>query len=260
MPDEAEVDVGLVLASLPEAWVVLPGTASTHRKVALKELAATLNADENARAAAYKIGEASQVFTLARGLLRTELSRRLGVDPREIHFNVRPSGKPDLRPGKPETSKEATPDWRFSVSHTGPHVCIAFALGRDIGVDIERASRSVRPLEIARRYFTTREFRALEAAPENLRNRTFFAGWTRKEAIVKARGLTMAESLTTLNVDLAPDQLHPGYADAPEVSERAACRLATFENTGLGLMGAVAVIGDLVPRLKIEVLSVAPFD
>jgi phosphopantetheinyl transferase len=256
MPDDAEIDVDVVLASLPDHRE----GPTAYRKVALSELSTTLDPDERTRAGAYRIPEAAQIFTLARGLLRAELSRRLGERPQDIHFDVRPSGKPDVGPSHIATSNGARPDWRFSVSHTGPHVCLAFALGRDVGVDIERASRSVRPLEIAKRYFTAREFHALEAAPDALRNRTFFAGWTRKEAIVKARGLTMAESLTTLTVDLEPDRIHPGYKDAPDVSGRALCRLTTFENAELGLMGAVAVLGHLVPRLKIEVLSVAPFD
>ncbi len=39
--------------------------------------------------------KARDVFTLARGLLRFELSKRVGVEPSEIHFDLRPSGKPD---------------------------------------------------------------------------------------------------------------------------------------------------------------------
>jgi phosphopantetheine--protein transferase-like protein len=256
MPDAPEVDVEVILASLPHDRE----GSTANRKVALSELSAMLDPDERTRAGAYRIAEPAQVFTLARGLLRAELSRRLGERPQDIHFDVRPSGKPDVRASNSTRPNPTRPDWRFSVSHTGPHVCIAFALGRDVGVDIERASRSVRPLDIAKRYFTAREFQTLEALPEALRTRAFYAGWTRKEAIVKARGLTMAESLTTLSVDLEADYLHPGYEDASEASDRAACRLTTFENANFGLVGAVAVLGHLVPRLKIEVLSVAPFD
>jgi 4'-phosphopantetheinyl transferase len=260
MPDASEVDVDIVLASLPFAQETFPDTQPKLRTVALAELSATLDALERARASGYKVAEAAQVFVLARGLLRAELSRRLDESAQDIQFDLRPSGKPDIRRRNALGASAPRPDWRFSVSHTGPHVCLAFARGRDVGVDIERATRPVRPLDIAKRYFTAREFKALEAVPDAVRNRAFFAGWTRKEAIVKARGLTMAESLTTLTVDLTHDRTHPGYEDAPEVSNRAECRLTTFETPDSGLMGAVAVVGDLRPRLRLEVLSVAPFD
>lgn len=70
----------------------------------------------------------------------------------------------------------------------------------------------------------------------------------------------MAESLVTLSVDLDPEALHPRYLDAPEVAERARCKLTTFEFAALGLMGAVAVLGERSPRLRIKVLSEPPFD
>lgn len=214
-----------------------------------------LSDEEQARARAYKIQEPGDVFTLARGLLRIELSKRLGLSSRDIRFDVRPSGKPDLRPGP--TGQR---DWRFSVSHTGAHVAIAFTLGADIGIDIERLDRKVNPLDIARRYFTPKELGALEAACLEARTQAFLAGWTRKEAIVKARGHTMAESLATLSVDLDPLATHPHYKDAETGSDRPACRLIAFTFPEHGLIGAVAIRSDAMPLLRIEVRSGTSFD
>jgi len=223
--------------------------------VDLSRFRSALSADERARAAAYKIEEARDVFILARGLLRLELSKRLGLDPSEIRFDIRPSGKPDVRADPP-----SRPDWRFSVSHSGSHVAIAFARGVDIGVDIERLGRRLNPLEIAKRYFTPTELEALQGCAEEARVRAFFAGWTRKEAIVKARGHTMAQSLTTLSVDLNPEATHPGYQDAPSVPERPVCRLIAFEFKAESLIGAVAIQASATPRLRIDVLSATAFD
>lgn len=214
-----------------------------------------LSDDERSRAAAYKVREPGEVFVLARGLLRLELGRRLGVNARDIRFDVRASGKPDVR--RPGVS---APDWRFSVSHTGPHVVIAFSLGADVGIDIERLDRDVKPLAIAERYFTPREREALGSLPEDARTTAFFAGWTRKEAIVKARGLTMAESLDTLSVDLDPAATQPSHEDDPKAPARAACRLTAFQLKDSNLIGAAALCGDLPPGLRFSVLSGGRFD
>ena len=216
---------------------------------------AVLSEDERSRAAGYKLEEPRGVFVLARGLLRLELAKRLGAEAPALRFEVRPSGKPDLRRDHP-----GRPDWRFSVSHTGPHVAIAFALGADVGLDIERLDREVKPLDIARRYFTPREVEALRATAEGERTRAFFAGWTRKEAVVKARGLTMSESLDTLTVDLDPAAVQPAHEDAADAPPRAVCRLTAFLLPDANLIGAAALCGDQPPGLRFQVLSRARFD
>ncbi len=221
----------------------------------LSRFHAVLSEDERSRAAGYKLKEPGDVFVLARGLLRLELAKRLGGDPRDVSFDVRPSGKPDVRRFDP-----SAPDWRFSVSHTGSHVAIAFASGIDVGIDIERLDRDVKLLHIAKRYFTSREFRALQATPADARPTAFFAGWTRKEAIVKARGLTMAESLTTLSVDLDPRAIHPTHEDAPEAPGRPLCRLTGFLLPDQNLIGAAALCSAQAPRLRFHMVSGARFD
>jgi len=143
------------------------------------------------------------------------------------------------------------------VSHTGPHLAIAFAPGADVGIDIEPLDRDAKPLVIAKRYFTPREYEALSASSEEARTAAFFAGWTRKEAIVKARGGTMAESLNTLSVDLDPLAVHPGYEDT---LARPLCRLTAFTLPDRDLIGAVAICSDLAPRLRFRILSSASFD
>ena len=221
----------------------------------LSPLAAALSDDERRRAEGYKMAESRDVFILARGLLRLELARRMDVAPDAIQFEVRPSGKPDVSPGAPSRL-----DCRFSVSHTGPHIAMAFARGVDVGIDIERLDRDVDPLHIARRYFTPWELFSLEATPAEARTRAFFAGWTRKEAIVKARGHTMSESLATLSVDLDPEESNPEYEDAESAATRPQCRLTAFEVRESNLIGAVALNSDLVPRLRFNVVSRSRFD
>lgn len=217
---------------------------------AMERLVGDLSDYERRRADGYRVTEARDTFILSRLLLRRELAARLECPPREIAFDVRPSGKPDLR-----RAREVWPDWRFSVSHTGPHVALAFALGTDVGIDIERRDRVVESLQIAKRYFTPREHAALAAAPDDQRLRWFYAGWTRKEAIVKARGATMAESLATLSVELDPDHKEPAYQDAESVGARAACRVVSLEPANTGLILALAALGDRTPVPSLDIRS-----
>ena len=209
-----------------------------------------LSPDERLRADGYKVQEARDVFTLARGLLRIELASRLGVSPAGIAFDLRPSGKPDLR-----TPGQGGRDWRFSVSHAGPHTVLAFARGVEVGLDIERADRTVNPLQIATRYFTDREAGALAALPEAELRRAFFAGWTRKEAIVKARGTTMAQSLKVISVDLDPDATEPHFHDGAKSPDQRPCRLAAFTMAPPHLVGALAVLSSDRPQLRFSVRS-----
>ncbi len=215
----------------------------------------TLTTDERKRARGYKLPDARDAFILARGLLRLELGRRTECRPGDLIFDLRPSGKPDLRaPGGDSAA------WRFSVSHTGAHVAVAFTLGADVGLDIERLDRNVNPLAIASRYFTASEVKDLEARPLAQRSRAFLAGWTRKEAIVKARGTTMSESLNTLTVDLDPDQIHPLATDTPGRAVLPECRLTSFEIPGSLLIGAVALMSPTAPRLTFRVVKGPRFD
>lgn len=216
----------------------------------VRSLIGELSEDERQRADGYRVPEARDVFVLSRALLRRELARRLGCAPVEVAFDIRPSGKPDVR-----RVHDGQPDWRFSLSHTGRRLAIAFTQGADVGVDIERIDRAVDPLQIARRYFTPREHAALSDAPASDRLRWFYAGWTRKEAIVKARGMTMAESLTTLSVDLDPNAPHPSHADDVAAGPRPACRLVSLAPEGTGLIMALAVTGERTPRPVLDIRS-----
>lgn len=132
--------------------------------------------------------------------------------------------------------------------------------GADVGIDIERLDCDVKPLDIAKRYFTPRELEALRSAPEDARAKSFLAGWTRKEAIVKARGLTMAEGLTTLSVDLDPG--HSSFARGRARSARAAPvgRLTAFLLPDRNLIGALALCSEQEARLRWDALSSARFD
>ena len=149
---------------------------------------ALLDEDEGERAARFRSAEARDRFVSGRALLKTVLGVRLGRPARAVRLRIEPSGRPVL----------VDPEARvhFSVSHSGDRVVLAFA-DREVGVDIERLRALPDALDLARRFFDASEATALESEPVERRSDAFLALWTRKEALLKARGLGLADGLCT---------------------------------------------------------------
>jgi len=147
------------------------------------DLGSLLSADELARAEALKRGR--RRFVAARGLLRKLAGAYLDRDPASLTFALAEHGKPYL----------ADADLRFSVSHSGDLVLIAFSQGNEIGVDVEEIRESSDTMAIARRFFAPEDAAALAALPPSGRTAAFFAIWCRKEAVLKATGKGVSEGL-----------------------------------------------------------------
>jgi 4'-phosphopantetheinyl transferase len=153
-----------------------------------------LSEDERLRAGRFVFEVHRRRFVACRAWLRTRLSERLGCPAPSLRFEYGPAGKPSLTGDTP---------LRFNVSHSDRYALLAMIDGAEIGVDIER----LRPLKdmdaLAERVFSAGERAVLAAAPAALRTEVFFAGWTRKEAYIKARGEGIA-LLGAIEVALAP--------------------------------------------------------
>lgn len=66
---------------------------------------------------------------------------------------------------------------------------LALAVGQDVGVDIEMASRTSSFERVTESFFTQRESAVIRAAPRRVRGQLFLATWTVKEAGLKVEGL-----------------------------------------------------------------------
>ena len=171
---------------------------------------AILSDDERARARRFVFDAHRRRFIACRAWLRTRLGERLARDPAALRFVYGPVGKPALEGER----------LRFNLSHSGEHALLAVADGVEVGVDIER----VRPLAdmdaLTLRVFSDGERAALAAVPADQRTAAFFAGWTRKEAYIKARGEGIA-LLGAIEVALTPGEPARlmgvrGLADEPQ--------------------------------------------
>jgi 4'-phosphopantetheinyl transferase len=88
----------------------------------------------------------------------------------------------------------------FNLSHTAGAVLVGVCRDRQIGVDIERIHEDFDLEEIAARFFTGPEQECLQSLPRAAQARRFFQFWTRKEAILKARGDGLSFPLTLVDV------------------------------------------------------------
>jgi 4'-phosphopantetheinyl transferase len=155
-----------------------------------------LSPDEGGRARRYQFEKDRRQFVVTRAVLRVLLGNYLKTTPERVVFNYGEYGKPSLaEPGS---------GIRFNVSHSGELALIAVANGREVGVDVEFLRPMADREQLAAASFSSRELAEFRALPPARQQAAFFAGWTRKEAYLKARGGGLSIPLDSFAVSLAP--------------------------------------------------------
>ena len=148
-----------------------------------------LSNTEKERASRFAFAKDMNRFIVGRGMLRKILSEHLGVAPEKISLLAGRFGKPFL------SARDV--GIRFNVSHSRGVAVIAVSLDREVGIDIEFVDSSFDVFSVVHGVFSPQAISRLRSLPSNLLADTFFAGWTRKEAVLKAMGdgLSGAEEL-----------------------------------------------------------------
>jgi 4'-phosphopantetheinyl transferase len=195
-------------------------------------LSGCLSADERARASALHRAADRHRFVLRHGALRHVLARELGCGPADIRFATGFHGKPYVRRPHPRAE-----DVRFSVSSCPSVVLIAVSRGVDVGVDVEDTCAAA-GLDLLRSVIlSAAEQEIVDRVPAPQREALLLSAWTRKEAVLKARGTGLAcapDRVTVL------DPAGPGVARFADTVDGYAVRgLAPAP----GVVGAVAVPG-----------------
>jgi 4'-phosphopantetheinyl transferase len=142
---------------------------------------ALLSREERARARIPREPADQRRFVAVRGTLRRLLGGYLGAAPESIRFRYGELGKPAV-------GGEGGSGVRFNVSHAGGVALLAFAAGREVGVDVERIRPVSRRERIVERVFAPEVARAWAALPPERREEGFFREWTRLEAAAKLTG------------------------------------------------------------------------
>lgn len=158
----------------------------------------TLGEDERARAARFHFDRDRNAYIIARGTLRALAGRYLDLPPEALGFGYGAKGKPYLTAPPGDAL-------RFNVSHSGELALIAFARGREIGVDIEHRRPVSDLLSLAHTSFSPGEYAALCRLAPRDHTEAFFACWSRKEAFIKATGEGVSQ-LADFDVSVGPGE------------------------------------------------------
>jgi 4'-phosphopantetheinyl transferase len=174
--------------------------------------------------------------TLRRFYLRLLRGAYLGLPGKDVAVSRAIRGKPVLDRSRPE------PVLDFSTAASNACSLVAVSRSGLIGVDLEPLARSaLRPMALARRYFSSAEAQALGDLPAEKLREGFLRTWACKEAVVKAAGHGIANRLCRFTVCTDP-------AASPRILEMddddpAAWQLAVFPMPS-GHLGAVAARQD----------------
>lgn len=196
--DTPEVDGMSVDSAQPERSLA-PGNVHVWTfhldppAVSVDELAKLLSSDERARAQRFHFEQDRRRFCVARGSLRRVLASYTEIAPEQLVFEYSTHGKPYL---------SQSSDVRFNLSHSDNLALCAIARNQEIGVDIERVRNDVEIEQLAQRFFSSYEFRALSRVEREFRARAFFRIWTCKEAFVKAQGMGLSLPLDSFDVEV----------------------------------------------------------
>ena len=210
-----------------DVWIWPLGLADTD----VRRLEMLLSDDERKRAARFLAPTHGAEYIAGRGRLREILALYTGQPPEHLAFAYGGAGKPVLMGG------DGMP--QFNLSHSGGWAALAVTAKHTIGIDIE-ATRPVTE-DIAERFFSPAEVRAISAYAPVERPAAFFRCWTRKEAFVKALGDGLNCPLDSFDVSIV-DEDRPAVQRIAGVdaSELACWRLINF-TPAANVAGAIAL-------------------
>jgi 4'-phosphopantetheinyl transferase len=151
-----------------------------------------LDADENARYGRLAKPLVADCFLAGRAIVKQFIAEIRGSTPAKIKLAVPPSGKPQLAVSLPFSHSVASAV-HFSITHKFSLLAVVFSMV-SVGVDLEPVM-SVDKINIARRFFTSKEADYLQALDDVARKDYFTRLWVLKEAEVKRQGSALAKLL-----------------------------------------------------------------
>ena len=197
---------------------------------------ALLSGEERDRADRFVFERDRRRWAASRRALRRVLALRTGSDAASLRLGQGEFGTPGL---------VDHPDCAFSHSHSGPWALIgvahAGASGIEIGVDIELDKPVAGIDDLLARCFTPEECRGLRAVEGTERSRRLLAGWTRKEACLKALGAGLRIEPASFATGVAEDAAGQAVAiDTPAGMRTVAVVSLALPGALVGALASVA--------------------
>lgn len=173
-------------------------------------------------------------FIVARAALKAIIELYTGSPAAQLRFSYGPHGKPSLE------AKPGHNALRFNLSHSSGFALIAITRDREVGIDLETIRVGFDWKSVAEQLFAPREIATISAHRGEGQIRTFFALWTRKEALAKAQGVGLSLPLKRLDLtEESPGE--PILVTADDVSGRSALWRVYDLDVGRDMVAAVAV-------------------
>lgn len=154
---------------------------------------ALLSLDECVRTIHFVHDRDRRRFVAARTGMRVILARYLGVAPEAIGFDYGDNGKPSV-------TISGDHPIHFNLSHSADLAVLAVSDRYELGIDIEEI-RFLKE-DIAKWFFSRREYQTLRSLPAENYLDGFYRCWTRKEAFIKAHGAGLSLPLDSFDVTL----------------------------------------------------------
>ena len=180
-------------SNLVQLWRLSPTDWADH----YDRFWSLLDWQEKTRAERFRFQRDRLRFVVARGSLRCLLGWATDCHPARVSIAANCYGKPHLGDGRQ--------DIQMNTSHSGDFVVHALTQGGPVGVDVERLRPMAELASITSR-FAPDEAVELSCLPEGLRESSFFALWTRKEAYVKGLGTGFSKALNSFSMTARCDE------------------------------------------------------
>lgn len=159
-----------------------------------------LDQEEHARMRRFVQAKHQHDFLVSHALRRSVVAHALGCAPQTLAFGTTGRDKPVLeQPGGPQAL-------HFNLAHTEGLAVVAVS-SAPVGVDVECLERPVAGADLARRYFTEREYGDIAGQPAQTQHQRFLTYWTLKEAFLKAQAWGIVDDLGGFEFEItgAPD-------------------------------------------------------
>jgi 4'-phosphopantetheinyl transferase len=173
----------------------------------VENLYSLLNDDERQKVCRFASPRQRRRAVVRSARRRQALAAIYGMAPQEIELTAGPNGMPIVFPGR-ETL-------HLSTSSSKDVGLIAIARGRRVGVDVEALAEIPATSQFVEWVATTSEARLIRALSYSDQSLACLRLWTRKEAILKATGEGLGQSMKSVEVPLGAEPWGQSFASSP---------------------------------------------